>query len=60
MKNKFQGLEINPQDIINALLKDSRIKSVEFKDGEFHVLTTEGPTKFKMNFKKEKGIKGKA
>jgi len=49
--------ELNPKQVIDALLDDPDIISAEFKDGEFHVLTTAGQKSFKLSFKKDNGAR---
>ncbi|MCX6765426.1 MAG: hypothetical protein NT136_00405 [Candidatus Moranbacteria bacterium] len=58
-KNK-NNREVTKEEVISYLLKSPKIISVEYKDGEFHVLTIKGSAVFTLNFVREKGLAGVA
>jgi hypothetical protein len=47
--------ELTKEMVIEALLEDPEIISAEYRDGEFHVVTTFGPKSFKLSFKRPDG-----
>lgn len=50
-KDQLQKTSITKKLLIEAFLKDPRVISAEYKDGQFHIQTEEGTIHFNFVFK---------